>query len=360
MSDVVLNIGGTKYAGWVSLDATISMENLSGQFEATITDTSSMDNKPIRALPTIRPGLTCEVYVNDQIVITGYVDTVTPSIDAESHSITVKGRDKTGDLVDCSMIEGSGQWKGLTIQQIIKRICDPFSIPVTLEASEGAAFNNFLVEQGSTCFETIQKLCYMRQLLALSDGRGGLKLTKSSTEKLATDLIEGVNIKSGEAEYDFSDRFSVYICKGQRQGDDTTTPVTVASNVGQVTDRVITRYRPLLILAEGQADIDTCRKRAGWEAAIRKGKSQRYTITHTGWSQQNGNIWEINKLIYLRSVLLGVDGTFLISEVNFKLDESGEIAVLKLTQPEAFTLDGRQSPDKGKTSPYIQVPATTA
>ena len=255
MSEILLVIDGNRYAGWKAIDTTISMENLSGQFAATISDVIGKDNKPIRALPTIRPGLACEVYINNQVIITGYVDKVMPVISPDNHSIVVQGRDKTGDLVDCSMTQSTNQLKNLTIDQIVKRICDPFSIPVSIDADAGEPFTNFLVEQGSSCFETIQKLCYMRQMLAISNGRGGLKLTKSGTEKLGTDLIEGFNIKFGEASYDFSERFSDYYCKGQRQGDDSSTPETVASNVGHQNDPVVTRYRPLLVIAEGQKPI---------------------------------------------------------------------------------------------------------
>lgn len=355
MSEIVLKIDGKSYVGWKSIDATISMENLSGQFSVEISDNIANGNKPVRALPTIRPGLECEVYINDQVIITGYIDKVMPVISAENHTIVVQGRDKTGDLVDCSMTESTNQYLGLKIDQITKRICSPFGIPVKLGdgADAGAIFDNFLIEQGSTCFEAIQKLCYMRQLLAISDGRGGLLLTKSGTEKITTGLFQGVNIKQGEASYDFSERFSYYICKGQKQGDDNSTPETVANNSGAYTDEVVPRYRPLLVIAEGQADISTCTKRAKWEGAIRRGKSRRFTITVNGWSLGAESIWEINKLVQLKSELLGVDDTLLISQVNFKLDNNGEITVLTLTSPESFTIDGRAATDKVKTNPYL-------
>lgn len=356
MSDIVLNVDGTNYSGWTSLDVTISMETLSGVFNLSLTDNIGLTTKPIKLSPTVKPGQTCTVSLNGSIVITGYIDKVTPMIDASTHTIIIQGRDKTGDLVDCSMIEPINQWKGLSILQIVTRICQPFGIPVEADADVGAVFDSFVIEQGSSCFEIIQKLCYMRQLLAISDGKGGLLLTTSGTDAATTDLLEGENIKQGQADYDFTQRYNKYLCKGQKQGDDLSTPADNTANYGEYDDSVITRYRPLMIIAEGQASIADCTQRAKWEGAIRRGKSRRMTFTVNGWSQGDGTLWGVNKLVNVQSVLLGVSDKLLISQCQFRLDESGELTVLTVTSPEAFSLNSSSLIKSGaqqKSNPYI-------
>jgi len=339
MSDIVLNIGGTNYSGWLSLDLTISMETLAGVFNLSLTDNIGRSNSPIKKSPTIRPGDTCSVLLNGETVITGYIDKVTPMIDATTHTIIIQGRDKTGDLVDCSMTQPINQWKGLTADQIIERICSPFGIPVSTNVSVGDPFETFVVDQGSTCFEVIQKLCYMRQLLAISDGKGGLLLTTTGTDRANTSLVEGENIKAGQADYDYSQRFSSYLCKGQKQGVDLSNQIDNTGNFGEYDDPAITRYRPIMVIADGQASIADCTQRAKWQGAIARGKSRKLTITVNSWSQANGSLWGINKIVPIKSVLLGVQDNLLISACNFKLDENGEITVLTVTDPEAYTLN---------------------
>ena len=338
MSDIVLTIAGVSYSGWASLDLTITMESLAGSFNLSLTDKINPSNKPVKLSPTIKPGVTCSVKLNDQLVITGYIDKVTIIYDANTHTIVIQGRDKTGDLVDCSMTQEINQWKGLTIDQIVTRICQPFNIPVSINVSAGDPFNSFVVDQGATCFEIIQKLCYMRQLLAISDGKGGLLLTTAGTDKATTAIVQGQNIKSAQADYDYSQRYSIYLCKGQQQGSDLSSPINNTGNFGEYDDPVIKRYRPLMIIADGQASTADCTQRAKWQGAIARGKSRKLNVTVNGWSQQDGNLWGINKLVSINSSLLGVQDDLLISSCNFKLDENGEISVLTLTDAEAYTL----------------------
>ncbi len=353
MSEIVLEVDGANYTGWTSVDISISMETLSGVFSISMTDLIGDDEKPIRQSPIVKPGQTCSVKINGEKVITGFIDKVIPVITATSHTIVIQGRDKTCDLVDCSMTESINQWKGLKIDQIIKRICAPFGIPVRINTDAGLAFETFVVEQGASCFEIIQKLCYMRQMLAISDGKGGLLLTKSGTDSALVSLLEGVNIKEGQATYDFSERYSTYICKGQKQGDDFSTPVDNTQNFGQYNDVVVKRYRPLVIIAEGQASIADCTKRAKWEGAIRRGKSRKLQITVNGWTQNGQVLWGINKLVAVQSVLLGVSDMLLVSQCEFRLDESGEITVLTVTSPESYTLNTTSVKANEKGNPYI-------
>lgn len=356
MSDVVCNINGTNYSGWTSVDITISMQTLAGVFNLGLTD-NVVTGQPISPTPTVIPLQSCAVSINGQLVITGWVDKVTPMIDSEDHTIIAQGRDKTGDLVDCSMIQPVAQFFGLTVDKIITIICQPFGIPVSVgqNVNVGDPITVFVVEQGATCIEVITKLCYLRQLLAISDGKGGLTLTTTGKTQASTSIVEGINILKGQADYDTTQRFSQYLVKGQKQGDDLSTPTTNTGIVGQYNDPVINRYRPMLIMADGQVSINDCNLRASWEASIAIGRSKKYTITLNGWAQQDGTLWGINTLVQLQSARLGVSGTFLISDVNFKLDENGELTILTITDPHAYTIQSKaliKSAGLQKSNPY--------
>lgn len=355
MSDIVCNINGVNYSGWKSVDITISMQTLAGVFNLGLTD-NVVTGKPVSKTPTVIPLQSCAVKINGQLVITGWVDKVTPMIDAEDHTIIAQGRDKTGDLVDCSMIQSITQFLKLTADQIIGKICAPFGIPVTANVPVGDPITTFVVEQGATCLDVITKLCYMRQLLAISDGKGGLLLTTTGKANASTAIVEGVNLIKGQADYDTTQRFSQYIVKGQRQGDDLSTPTVNSAITGSYSDPIINRYRPILIMADGQVSAKDCNLRASWEAAIAIGRSIKYTITVNGWSQQDGTLWGINQLVQLQSPRLGVSGTFLISDVNFKLDENGELTILTITDPRAYTLQSKaliKSAALQKSNPYL-------
>ncbi len=190
----------------------------------------------------------------------------------------MRGRDKAGDLYDCSTIEGTGEYKNLKVEAIVTRICAPFGINVSTNVDTGEVIPTFNIEQGMSAFEAIQKVCSMRACLAISDGRGGIQITRSGTSRAGGQLIEGNNILAATASYDVSERFSEYICKGQKQGDDNLSTDAYTMNVANIEDANMKRYRPLVIVADGEATKKDCETRAKWEANVRRGRSDNSTL----------------------------------------------------------------------------------
>lgn len=352
-SVLTLMIGGTTYEGWESVHVELSMENLSGSFALQLTD------KEGGTATAIKPNDPCVVLINGQVVITGYVDKVTPSFDATSHKIMVTGRDKAGDLVDSSVVNGTGQYKNKTIDQIVKDVASPFGVNVTNNV-DSKTLETFNIDQGATAFETIQKLAKRGNFLAVSDGKGGVLLTREATEMMGTSLIEGQNILAANCDYDASKKHSEYIVKGQKQGKDNDTIKTITQNKASVTNEYVNRYRPLLIIHDGQADQSAVKERAQWEAKIRASKATKAEITVQGWDS-GGGLWGINRLVQVQSNWLGINDVMLITNVSFTLDENGELAKITLASQGAYSNDssgltkkeGKAGQTQAKNNPYI-------
>lgn len=335
MSDVVLSllVNGLSYTGFKTIDISKSIEDLSGTFTLTMSGAWSDD------VPIIKPLSKCVLKLDKEIVITGYVDRVSITIKKDAHEIVITGRDKAADLIDCSVVNTTGQYLGLKVEQIIEQICQPFGIKVSLDAGidTGLPLNVFAIEQGMSAFEAIQKLCKIRRLLATSDGNGGVLITRAGNNLANTAILEGVNMLKGQADYDFSNRFSIYYCKGQQTGNNNTAIQSIIANVGVATDSMVDRYRPLLIIADAPATTKDCQDRAQWEQAIRLGKSQKYTITVNGWDDPLTNtLWKINGLVTVQSPTLGVKDNLLIMGINYRLSEEGQLTELQLTPASAY------------------------
>jgi prophage tail gpP-like protein len=259
--------------------------------------------------------------------------------------------------VDCSVVDTTGEWKGLKLEKIIEHICKPFGIKVTTQIDTGSPITAFNVEQGMTAFEAIQKLCQLRACLALSDNKGGITITRAGKDSTSSALMEGVNIKSAEAEYDFSERFSQYVVKGQQQGSDNTGALNTTSVKGVVRDENVARYRPVLIVSDGQVNSEQALMRAKWEASVKKGKSRLFTVVVNHWQQKDNTLWEINKRVKLKSPMLGIDDTLIIAGLIYKLDEEGETTELALTDASAYEVlkenTIKKSSSTSKSNPYI-------
>ncbi len=342
MPDVKLKINNSEYSGWESMRISRSIEQISGTFELTVSDKWP----GIDSTREIKTGHACEVLINSSTVINGYVDDVTPSFGTSDHTISVSGRDKTGDLVDCSAVYKTGEWSDRNILQIAKDLCDPFGITVSSNVDYGAVFKKWSIQESETVYECIERAARIRGLLLVSDGSGGLLITRASSDRIETGLIEGENLLSGSRTFTWRDRFSKYTIKSQNAGFDDSTPDQNSGPRGEAVDNTVNRYRPLIIIAEDQGDTAKLNDRAKWEKNVRAGKSSRINVSVQGWSHKAG-LWEPNKMVRITSDKLTVDKDMLIVSVGYSLDRSGSITNLALCDREAFDLIELPAPEEG-------------
>lgn len=340
MPDVILQVNGRNYGGWKSVRITLGMEQIAGTFELSVSE--RFPGQP-QAWP-ILPGNECRLLVKGRPVITGYVDEVAPSYDQASHGVQVTGRDRTGDLVDCSAIHKSGEWHGTALDRIAADICAPFGIKVITAAGVGKPFGRFALQEAETAFEALERAAKMRGVLLMSDGNGGLLLTRAASERVATALVKGQNIEKASGQFSHKDRHSRYIIKGQSPGSEDSTPEHNTQTKAEALDGAVRRYRPLIILAE-QGDGGTYADRAKWERNVRAGRASRVSCTVTGW-EHAGGLWLPNRLVQVRDDFLGVDGDLILAQVVLSLDGEGSLAHLELCRREAFELIAVAEPQK--------------
>ncbi|WP_303674775.1 phage baseplate assembly protein [Vampirovibrio chlorellavorus] len=335
MNDVFLIVNGQKYGGWKEVSITLSMETLSGKFELGLTERWPGQN----VSRTINLMDSCEVRIGGDTVITGYVDDISHSYDAQSHSFRVSGRDKAGDLVDCSAIQEPGQWRNQRLEQIARDLVAPFeNIAIKVEVGTGEPFKTFALEQGESVVEAIERMAKLRGLLVISDGAGNLLITRASQSQAQTALVSGQNILKAEGRFSSKDRFSQVTVKGQTEGSDEIKPDVNTKANAQAVDTEVKRHRPLMMLAEGQANTQTCQKRVDWEIATRKAKGFDLTYTVAGWRQlAGGPLWRVNERVRVKDSVLKVDEILLVSGLNFRLDnQGGRISEIKLARPDSF------------------------
>jgi prophage tail gpP-like protein len=343
MPELFLFANGKRFEGWTETKVTLSMQRMSNAFELTYTEKWSEQHTPW----PLNRGDSCTLKMAGKTVITGYIDDVLPSFSATERTMRVTGRDKTGDLVDCSVVHDTGQFKNQTLLQIAQVICKPFGIPVSATTSVGDPFKKFTIQQGETVFESLDRAARQRGVLLVTDGKGGLLITRASTKKISSALIEGENILEGSAVLSNKERFSVYKMKGENQGSNMSTPEQNTQTVAEAKDPGVTRYRPLIVITEQQGDKTALTDRALWEASVRKGRGSKADLTVEYWAHEGG-LWRPNMRVPVRSETLKIDQEMLISDVTLILDGEGERARLTLCLPGSFELIPLPEPDKEK------------
>lgn len=333
-----IKINGVVYGGWKMARIERGIEQIAGSFELGVSERWPGQDAPRQ----IKRGERCELLADGETVITGWVDDARPSYADTQHDFQVNGRDATGDLVDCAAIHKSGQWVSSTLDRVVRDLCAPFNIAVAVDASPIAPLpGSFSINDSETAYECIERACRMCAVLPVSDGKGGLVLTRAKDTRPVAELVEGVNILAASGEFGMKERYSQYIVKGQDRGSDDNldAPETHSQVRAEAADSSIARYRPLIVLAESHGPHATYKDRATWERNVRRGRSSRATVTVQGWRSPDGRLWQPNTMVHLKSPWLGVDAELLVASVALTLDEqNGTRAELRLCGREAFDL----------------------
>lgn len=328
-----LLIDGMAYEGWESIRITRSIESLSGEFELglSVRQYTGAPRWPLRT------GHAAAVVIDGETVISGYIDRIDPQFDESAHSISVSGRDRTADLVDCSAIHKPGSWSNARIEAIAADLAKPFGIRIEAAADTGKPVRKFAVQQGESVHAAIERLARYRGFLAVATAAGDVRFINPGQGAAVAEITEGVNIIGASANHDATERFSDYLLKGQSAGDDHLSGKAAAGPSASARDPGITRYRPLLIIGEDQSDAAGLAARAKWEATVRAGRAQSATLTIPGWRAPDGALWRPDQMVNVTAPGLFITGKMLVSEVTLVKDDRGTVTELGVKPPEAFS-----------------------
>lgn len=339
MPDVVrLVLGADRFEGWKAITVRQSMQTGSGSFELGVSERWPGQPKRVQVLP----GSACEVRIDDALLLTGYVDEVELQLDGQKHEVRVRGRDRVGDLIDCAPDHPPSEWLDVSLLTVCEELCKPFGIPVSTTVDLGARLPKATINPGERAFEAIEQLCRQRQVLPLSDGRGGLVLTRAAQGSAGSAIHERVNLIGGSARYAHQERFSEIIVKGQAadaSGLLGLIGLTEAAGAsGRAIDKGIKRHRPLLTISDKPVDSERATKRAAWEVLTRTARATSAQLTVRGWRTQAGALWPLNSIVNVESPSLGLSGDYLITDVTYTVDGQGTVTQLGVMRPDAFTV----------------------
>ncbi len=341
--ELILNVDGQRHRGWKSVRVIESLDRVANSFELSLSDYWGANNAADRR--TIVAGMPCQVFIDNTLIMSGYIDEVSPRYDAKQHSLEVVGRSKAGDLVDCSL-EGQ-TFNDQTLLQIATALALPFGISVSLASGVdiGEPISTARLEPGQTIYEFLEEWARIRAVRFVSDANGNLIITRAGASRAADRLALGENIRQAGGTLSTRDRYTLYTAIAQTDEFDESDFNALVS--GEVSDNWgrYNRHRPHTFLVEGAADIDDAKKRADWQRRTAYGRSQGLSYTLTGWRQDNGDLWPVNALVAVNDHWAGIDGERLIVEVARVFDSGGRRTELRVMPKEAYDLTPLPDPN---------------
>lgn len=358
MSDVALTVDNQIFRGWKSMRVSRSIEKAAGAFALAVSERWPGQTQKW----VIEPGASCQLQLDGEPVITGYVDVAERSFDSTSHDITVRGRDKAADVVDCAALlpgEKTSDLWGQNMLQDAQMLCNPYDVKIESNVSL-QKLPKLSIQTTESVWETIERSARQAAVMIISDGLGGLLITRAGTEKHPAALIEGDNVLTATFTRDDSQRFSRYIMLGQSSSNEDIPAEVAAHGKAVSTDDAISRYRPIMFIVDELAPGVSMNDRVRWERNVRRGKSRRVSVTVQGFSAL-GRLWRPNELVLVKLPTLGIEqAELLIVSVEHMLDDQGSRTELTLSPAEAYDLLPEKPKGQKGSGAVPGVPAETA
>jgi prophage tail gpP-like protein len=333
---ITLKISGRQYGGWESATIERGINAIASSFSAAVS------GKRAHGIDDIAMNEPVQAYDGNTLVLTGYVENIDPSYDAATHNITISGRSKTCDLVDCSVLMDGGQINSGDVQSIVRQIIRPFGIGLVFNAAGAFPVDNFQLQTGETAGSVIERLCAMHKLVFYDNPAGQLVIGSAVENTASGALVHKIadgsknNILSCQASYSNTDRFSKYIVRTATAGNDEFADEESTAIEGSSDDRDVPRYRPIILLPESQIGNSTANDRAVWEKATRIGKSKTFVFKVQGWRNARKELWQPNSWVLVDDDEINLNGRLIISKVALSISGAGTLATLSVAPPEAF------------------------
>ena len=331
-TEIRVTIANRIYAGWEEVYISKSLDHLAHKF--TLKLTKRFDDLLKNLLVTQENAL--QIFFNNDLVLTGYIDHLTVNYDKNSHQYILTGRSKTADLIDCTALYKSGEFLNKNFLYICTELCKPFNIKVINFVNPTKNFLRFRLAD-KTVFECLQFGARLNGVLLLTNADGNLLLTQP--EKTINSLFylkTGVNIKTCNIHLNYSERFSQLTVKGQNPLAETISIEKSFQAESIYNNPQIKRYRPKVIITETGYN-DQLKIAAEFILNSKTGLNTKIIYTVYNWYQQQF-LWKINTLVKVNDEINQINDFMLITHVEFiQSITTGTITKITVVPTNSFT-----------------------
>lgn len=336
-TNIAVKLNGWRYSFWKS--ATI--HTAIGEFAREVTLSVSDSPDAASAAGNLYMDSPISIICDDKTVLTGYIDNVDINYNASGHTIVLRARSKTCDLVDCSY-KGDAQFNGQSAHNTINAICRPFGIKVIWDCPDWT-IGEMNANVGDTCAGIITEICKRGGVFYTDDADGNLIITKPTETPSVTTIYNKYsdaesNVLSATVKYSSRDRFSEYTVQSQDMTPDDYDSAEISyMSGGTVRDPGVTRYRPRVVIAQTNQDSDTDTFSAELEYMSATAAAAEFDYQINGWRDDNGDILTAGVFVNLADEFAHVDSKLIIKSVDLSISNtSGRTAQLKLVYPNAL------------------------
>ncbi|WP_158810236.1 phage baseplate assembly protein [Beijerinckia sp. L45] len=325
-------VDGYMIKGFQSVEITRSMQD--GAMSFNLEASASSWSPQAMAL---REGRQMEIYANGDLVVTGAIDEYNSEISEEGRSVSLSGRSKGRNAIDCHPIKHkTGMVKNKTLLQAAQEF-DEFGVGWSTDQQlQPLAMIQRRPEE--PMFHTIER--YARKLghMLVAQTDGSIMITRAGSKRHAGALVLGQSpVDSMGVKITTTQKRSPVVVRGQRRsGHGKANLRQEAQDQGDDGDE----YRPALVIAEGDHTDSELQTRAKWERLRMAAYGIRPSAKVSTWRDAAGTLWTPGLLVAVTNDIEGIDSDFTLSTVILRQQDgegkgAGTRATLEFVDPKA-------------------------
>ncbi len=350
-NNLQIDINGQRFTGFTYASVARSMDALCGTFFFSTTVKEDADGLIANGL---KMDDKVEIFIDDQKVMTGYIEELSIDAGVNSHELSFGGRDITSDIIDSSMPEfsynNSKNFKNL-IEGVLKEAGINIKVinNLTSQDLDTLNFNAFegdgkAANLDSTIFDFFDHFAKQKQVLLLTNENGDLVITREESKVSPGALTcktnnNNNNIISASVNINTYERFSKVNISSQ---DTNAVDKNLINQDAFATDSQIRKSKQQRIFYPNKnTDPNALQNMSQWHVNMYKAKGTRYSTVTQGYYAQPVSelLWEINTLVDVEDDLTTVKGQYLIEGFSFTKDvDSGSITRLNIVNKGSYSV----------------------
>lgn len=346
MQDIAkIVINGTEFDGFEVFALQKSLRNVYNSCRLTsVIRQNVIGNKKV-ALTEVTTNDEVSIYINGILELTGYIQTLRDTQNANSFTFEMEIYDKTKRL------ESNGTpktYKERNLQKLFERVLQDNDFNdikvinnignVNIQTTEDIVLNS-----GETIINFLTKYAVKAQVVLITNKDGNLFLTVESETSSTGELMnltdnndKRTNILSSTRS--LTDRPRTIVVYSESDVDDNTKNSILQK--GSATDELMDNNMKLIVQGMLQSNTRNLNDMAKYLIARQRAETNKYTCSVAGWriKKDNKTIWSVNQLVRLKDEIRRIDNEMLIESVEFMKDvNGGTITNLVLVNKGSYT-----------------------
>ena len=338
MSEIVsVIVGGSRWTAFESVSVVAAVKHAARSFTLEI----AAEAGAVETAATFQVFAPIQIYANGDLLIDGYIDERAARLTGQKGEITVSGRAKGADAVDSTAMHATGRFDNKSPLDIARAL-DAHGIGFT-SSIDLSTLKEFQLTPGETLFRAVERLARDQGATLRGMPNGGIDFWNATqaTDRHAGGLVEGVNIEEIHSTLSGGNRHSHVHVRGQKYDGHGAENLRIESIA---TDGAVPRYRPQVIVADGDIDKPRARKRARHHRDRKAGNGLKCIVGMATWRDDAGTIWTPGHRLWTESPFASVRQDMILEQVEFMQTSERTTARLRLVDPRAY------GGDKGKVN----------